>query len=143
MSGKKSLKFVSEKEKNIMKINRFIVLIALALLVVSTMGAVTYRASAHGTSVPVTQSQNCLLDQTDGTEVQSASDIDTVDLQCGDQNAPDTGISTTEQDGQEIVSAADTDNVNVEEQVGDQTGADNGVVVPESAQPTQPAPGNP
>ena len=106
-----------------MKINRFVALAVLALLVVGTMGAVTYRASAHGTSAPVAQTQNCSLDQADGTEVTSATDTDTVDLQCGDQSGADTTAET--------IGAADTDNVNVEEQVGDQNAADTGVEAPE------------
>jgi len=68
-----------------MKINRFVALTVIALLVVGTMGAVAYRAYAHGTSALAAQSQDCSLDQADGTEVQSATDTDNVDLQCGKQ----------------------------------------------------------
>jgi len=109
-----------------MKINRFVALAAIALLVVGTMGAVAYRAYAHGTSAPAAQSQDCSLDQADGTEVQSATDTDNVELQCGDQSGVDTA---------ETIGAADTDNVNVEEQVGDQNAPDTGVEAPETAQP--------
>jgi len=109
-----------------MKINRFVALAVIALLVVGAMGAVAYRAYAHGTTAPTAQSQDCSLDQADGTEVDSATDTDNVDLQCGDQNAAD---------GQETISAADTDNVNVEEQVGDQNAPDTGVEAPEPAGP--------
>ena len=124
---RKSLKSVGEKEKITMKINRFVALAVIALLVVGTMGAVTYRAYAHGTSAPAAQTQNCTQDQADGTELQSAGpDTDNVELQCGDQSGADTA---------ETVSAADTDNVNVEEQVGDQNAADTGVEAPEAAQP--------
>lgn len=75
------------------------------------------------------------MDQVDGIEIQPATDIDKVDLQCGDQNAPDTAVGAAESGGQETVSAADTDNVNVEEQVGDQSGPDTGVEAPEAAAP--------
>jgi uncharacterized iron-regulated membrane protein len=113
-----------------MKINRFVALAVLALLVVGTMGAETYRAYAHGTKAPSAQTSVCVQDQTDGTEVTTATDTDTFNLQCGDQNAPDTGISTFEQSGQETI-GADTANVNVEVQVGDQNAADTGVEAPE------------
>jgi hypothetical protein len=109
-----------------MKINRFVALVVIALLVVGAMGAVVYRAYARGTSAPAAQTQDCSLDQADGTEVKSTSDTDNVDLQCGDQNTADE---------QETISAADTDKVNVEEQVGDQNAPDTGVEAPEPAGP--------
>jgi hypothetical protein len=122
MRGKKLLKFMREKEKYSMKINRLVALAVIALLVVGTMGAVTYRAYAHRSSGQVAQTQDCSLDQADGTEVKSATDSDNVDLQCGDQNATD---------GQETIEANDTDKVNVEEQVGNQNAPDTGVEAPE------------
>jgi hypothetical protein len=124
-----------------MKINRYVALAVVALLVAGTMGAVTYRAHAQGNSTPVAQTQDCSLDQADGTEVQSATDTDTVDLQCGDQSSAggqDTASVANAPAGQETISAADTDNVNVEEQVGDQNAPDTGaagVEAPEMAQP--------
>jgi uncharacterized iron-regulated membrane protein len=132
---KTPLNFVSEKEKNAMKINRFVALAVFTLLVVGTMGAVTYRAYAHGTTAPAVQTDTCTQDQADGTEVTTATDTDTVNLQCGDQTVPDTGISAAEQGGQETIGAADTDNANVEQQVGDQSTADSSVEVPEPAGP--------
>ena len=70
-----------------MKIKRFIALVAIALLVVGAMGAISMKALAQSAA----QSQTC-DEQNDGsTEVQDASDTDNVDLQCGDQNAPDNG----------------------------------------------------
>jgi hypothetical protein len=113
-----------EKENNAMKINRFVALVVIALLVVGAMGAMTYRAYARGTSAPATQKQDCSLDQADGAEVQSAADTDNVDMQCGDQN---------DADGQETLGAVDTDNVNVEEQIGDQSVPDTAVEAPEQA----------
>ena len=122
-----------------MKLYRFFALAAIALLVVGAMGALSTRAFALGSAAPVTrvsaQAQDCSQDQADGTEVQFAADTDNVDLQCGDQSAPDT-VGAAEKSGQETVSAADTDNVNVEEQVGDQSGADGGVEAPEAASPS-------
>lgn len=110
-----------------MKLNRFIALVAIALLVVGAMGAIVTRSFAQGSNAPSVQSQDCSQDQADGAEVQNAPDTDNVELQCGDQNAPD---------GQESVGAADTDNV--EEQVGDQSGADTGVEAPEVEAPSAP-----
>ena len=119
-----------------MKINRFVALAVMALLVVGTMGAVTYRVYAHGTSAPTAQSQDCSLDQADGTEVQSATDTDNVDLQCGDQNTTDGQDTVSEANAstaQETVSPAQANNGNVEQQVGDQNAADTGVEAPEPA----------
>ena len=122
-----------------MKINRFVALAAIALLVVGAMGAVSMKVFAQGSHNPVTsisaQSDPCAQDQADGTELASAADTDNIDLQCGDQNAPDSTIGAAEQ---ETVSAADTDNVQVEEQVGDQSGADTGVEAPEIETPVAP-----
>jgi hypothetical protein len=109
-----------------MKINRFLALAAIAILAVAAMGAVSYRAYAHGTSSPATQSQDCSLDQADATELQSAGpDTDDVELQCGDQFDDDA----------EGIGEADTDGANVEEQVGDQNAPDTGVEAPEATQP--------
>jgi len=125
-----------------MKFNRFFVLTAIALLVVGAMGVISMKAFAKGSAAPVAQTsiqaqaQDCSQDQADGTEIQSATDTDNVDLQCGDQNAPDTSVEDAESGGQETVSAADTDNVNVDEQVGDQNGPDTGGEAPEVAAPT-------
>ena len=120
-----------------MKINRFVAMAAIALLVVGTLGAVVSHSHAltsrsQGTSISSAQSDPCAQDQADNTEVESATDTDTdnVELQCGDQNAPD--------NEQETVSAADTDNDQVEEQVGDQSGPDTGVEAPEVEAPSVP-----
>ena len=72
-----------------MKLNRFIALAAIALLVVGSMGAIATRSFAKGVNAPVAQSQDCSQDQADGAEVQNVPDTDNVELQCGDQNAPD------------------------------------------------------
>ncbi|HKI53103.1 MAG TPA: hypothetical protein VJ987_03185 [Anaerolineales bacterium] len=117
-----------------MKINRFIALAAIAMLVVGTMGLVVTHSFAlgshnQGTSINSAQSDACAQDQADGAEVASATDTDNVELQCGDQN---------EADGQETVSETDTDNDQVEEQVGDQSGPDTGVEAPEVESPAAP-----
>jgi hypothetical protein len=110
-----------------MKTNRWVALAAIAILVMGAIGAVSYRAYAQGTSTPVRQSQDCSLDQADGTELESAGpDTDNIELQCGDQTGADDA---------ETINAADTDNVEVEEQVGDQNGPDTGVEAPEDGQP--------
>lgn len=73
-----------------MKINRFIALASIALLVVGAMGAVSMKAFAQSGNPPA-QSQACHQQDDDAAEVQKAPDTDNVDLQCGDQNAPDNG----------------------------------------------------
>lgn len=114
-----------------MKINRFVALAAIALLVVGAMGAVSMKVFAQGSHNPVTsvsaQSDACAQDQADGTEVTSAEDTDNVELQCGDQNGADE---------QETVGAADTDNI--QEEVGDQNAPDTGVEAPEVEVPAAP-----
>lgn len=128
-----------------MKINRFVGLAAIALLVVGAMGAVSMRvfAQSAGSQVAQTsvQAQDCSQDQADGTEVQTAIDNDNVNLQCGDQNAPDgqqstSSVEAVDKGGQETVGGQDTDNVNVQEQVGDQSSVDTGTEAPESAAPS-------
>lgn len=115
-----------------MKINRFMALAAIAILAVTAMGFTGYQVFARGNQRQVTsispQADACAQDQADGAEVTSGTDTDNVDLQCGDQNAPDTGVEAAE--GQETVGAADTDNV--QEQVGDQTGPETGAEAPET-----------
>jgi len=80
-----------------MKLNRFIALTAIALLVVGAMGAIATRSFALGSHSPVAQisaqADACAQDQADGTEVKSATDADTIDLQCGDQSTLDTGAA--------------------------------------------------
>ena len=82
-----------------MKINRFIVLAAITLLVVGAMGAIATRSFALGSHSPVAQisaqAGACAQDQADGTEVKSATDADTIDLQCGDQSTLDTDAADT------------------------------------------------
>jgi len=120
-----------------MKLNRFFAMAAIALLVVGAMGAIASSSFALGSHKQVAGVSDkvdaCAQDQAAGAEVTSATDTDKVDLQCGDQNAADTGIEAADKGGQETVGAADTDTANVQEQVGDQTGADIGVEAPESA----------
>lgn len=65
-----------------MKINRFIALAAIALLVVGAMGAISMKVFAQ----PAAQAQNCDQQDDDSTEVQDAPDTDNVELECGDQN---------------------------------------------------------
>lgn len=73
-----------------MKINRFIALAAIALLVVGAMGAVSMKAFAQSGNPPA-PTQGCDQQDDDAAEVQNAPDTDNVDQQCGDQNAPDNG----------------------------------------------------
>ena len=104
-----------------MKLNRVVALAVIALLVVGAMGAIGARAFAQTHAAPAAQVQDCAADKTDDTaEAQSAgSDTDNVDLQCGDQNAPD---------DQEAVSGADI------QQVGSQNTSDMGAEVADGAE---------
>ena len=118
-----------------MKINRFIALAAIALLVVGVMGAVSMKVFALGstTNTPVATSV-CAQDQADATEVSpSATETDEVDTQCGDQHGPDAQGTEeapgTEQAGEHhrhdengTAEAPGTENGN--EQAGDQNGPD-------------------
>ncbi len=110
-----------------MKINRFIALGAIALLVVAAMGAISMKVFAQ-TFSPAKQSQDC-VQENDNTEVESADNTDADQEECGDQN---------EADGQETVGSADTDNI--EEQVGDQNASDTGPEEVESADGQEAAP---
>lgn len=91
-----------------MKLNRFIALAAIALLVVGAMGAIATHSFAKGVNAPVAQSQDCSQEQDDGAEVQNAPDTDNVELQCGDQNAPDEQETAGEVEGAEGVETAPT-----------------------------------
>jgi len=89
-----------------MKINRFIALAAIAVLVVATLATIATHSFAQGTTpTPPAQSQDCTQDQADGTEAQSANDTDSVEQQCGDQNASD----APEVQGQEAQGKEDTE----------------------------------
>lgn len=117
-----------------MKINRFIALAVIALLVVGVMGAVSMKVFALGstTNTPVATSV-CAQDQTDGTELPSATETDKVDTECSDEHGSGAqGIEEapgTEQAGEHhhhdengTAEALGTDNGN--EQAGDQNGPD-------------------
>lgn len=112
-----------------MKINRFVAMAAIALLIVGAMGAVSMKAFAKGSQAPVAQAGACAQDESDGTEIASAADTDTVELECGEQ------IEDGQPDG-----TADTDNIQeeVQEEVGDQSAPDTGVEAPEVETPVVP-----
>jgi uncharacterized membrane protein YkoI len=85
-----------------MKINRFLAIAVIVLLMVGAMGLLGMKAFAQGnTSLnhqASVQPQDCPQDQTEGSEVQDASpDTDNVEVQCGDQSTPD-GQETTGRD---------------------------------------------
>ena len=67
-----------------MKINRFIALAAIALLVVGAMGFITARGLAYGS--------NSHLQQVVSTQ---APDTDNVEEQVGDQSGADTGTTNS------------------------------------------------
>jgi len=110
-----------------MKINRFVAMAAIALLVVGAMGAVSMKAFAQGPQPPAPQADACAQDAADGTEIASAADTDTVELQCGEQ------VEDGQPDG-----TADTDNIQEELQEGDQSAPDTGVEAPEVEAPAAP-----
>ena len=78
-----------------MKINRFVAMAAIALLVVGAMGAVSMKAFAQSGNPPA-QSQTCEQQDNDMSEDQNTPDTDNVDLQCGDQNASGEEAESTE-----------------------------------------------
>lgn len=98
-----------------MKINRFIALAALALLVVGAMGALSLKGFAQSSNAPPAQTQPCDQQDDDTAEVPGAPDTDTVELECGDQH---------EADDAEGEAADGTDTDDVQEEVGDQNEAD-------------------
>lgn len=110
-----------------MKINRFVALAAIALLAVGAMGAISMKVSAQGAQPPAAQTDACAQDVADGAEVASATDTDTVELQCGEQ------VEDGQPDG-----AADADNIQEEVLEGDQNAPDNGVEAPEVEAPAAP-----
>jgi len=97
-----------------MKINRFIALALIALLVVGAMGFITARGLAHGS--------NSHLQQVVATQ---APDTDNVEDQVGDQSAADTGTTNV---GKQVSASgvADTGTTNVGKQVSASGVADTG-----------------
>jgi uncharacterized membrane protein YkoI len=81
-----------------MKIKRIYALVAIALLVVGAIGAISMNVFAKGTTSPAAQ-----------VTVQPGSDSDTTELQDGDQNAPE---------DQDAVNDVDSDTTELQE--GDQ-----------------------
>ena len=68
-----------------MKLNRFIALAAIALLVIGGMGTIATRSLAAPSASSTAQAQDCAQQDDDSTEVAETADTDNVDLQCGDQ----------------------------------------------------------
>jgi uncharacterized membrane protein YkoI len=86
-----------------MKLNRFVALAAIALLVVAAMGTFTLRSHAQNSSPAdkAVRAQNdpyAGQDQDDDTlEAENNDpDADNVDLQCGNQNEADDGVETAD-----------------------------------------------
>lgn len=75
-----------------MKLNRFLALAVMALLVVGAMGFTGYKASAQAPTPPPPAQVND-QSQADSAEVQAGPDTDTVDLQSGDQTGLDTAAA--------------------------------------------------
>ena len=124
-----------------MKINRFVALAAIALLIVGGMGTVaTHSLAASKTSAPA-QSQDCAQqddDSADAAQAAGAEDTDDIEEQCGDQNeadgpegaeeandaaaSQDPACAQQDDDSTEVAGTEDTDNVEL--QCGDQNEAD-------------------
>jgi uncharacterized membrane protein YkoI len=68
-----------------MKLNRFIALAAIALLVIGGMGTIATRSLAASKTAVSAQSQSCDQQDADTGESPGAADTDNVDLQCGEQ----------------------------------------------------------
>ncbi len=85
-----------------MKINRFVALALIALLVVGAMGAISYKVFAQGDVLhnvrTALQAPDCGQDETNDTEEQSGNDTDNIEEQCGDQNAPDEQAAESKED---------------------------------------------
>jgi hypothetical protein len=88
-----------------MKINRFIALAAIALLVIGAMGFLSYKAFAQTNQPPA--STDCNGQDDDAAEAVEAEDTDDVEEECGpqDENVDEAG-------------EADTDNVENEAEDG-------------------------
>jgi uncharacterized membrane protein YkoI len=72
-----------------MKINRFVALAVIALLVVGAMGAISVKVFAHSLNTPAAQTQPCDQEDDDSAEAQDAADTDDIEEECGDQNEAD------------------------------------------------------
>lgn len=83
-----------------MKIYRFVAFLTIALLAVGAIGAISMRAHAQMSTPPV-QAQSCAQQDNDAHEIQGATDVDNVDLQCGDQNGPDNQQEAQERESSE------------------------------------------
>ncbi len=127
-----------------MKINRFIGVAVIALLAIGAMGFITIRSYAQAGSPPAAKT---IKTASDTEDTASGVDTDQVQEQVGDQSGQDinSGVSTNSPDpanavkpetslnpAQEVpdnasetsINSTDTDNVQVEEQIGNQTGSD-------------------
>ncbi len=74
-----------------MKLNRFVAMAALTLLVVGAMGVVTVRTFAQSPTPPATQGQVPAAQDDEADAATQGPDTDTQDVQEGPQNGPDTG----------------------------------------------------
>lgn len=82
-----------------MKSKRFLALAAIALLVVGVIGMLGTKAFAQSATPPA-QPQECAQQDNDSVQAPNGPDTDNVDLQCDDQNTPDSG-----QEAQDVESA--------------------------------------
>ncbi len=94
-----------------MKINRFIALLAIAVLVVGVMGVISYRAFAQGGTNP--GSSDCGADTEDDDALEAAEtgpDTDDIQDDCGNQSGDETeDVNGTDTDkGADEAGEADT-----------------------------------
>jgi uncharacterized membrane protein YkoI len=100
-----------------MKINRFVALAVLALLVVGAMGFVTVRSLARTTNSPTAQDQACVDEQDDDSaDMQTEGpDTDNQDVQCGDQNETDAEAEDANGDAEQETAPSGTPVITAEE----------------------------
>jgi uncharacterized membrane protein YkoI len=79
-----SIKF--PKRRQPMKINRFIALAVIALLVIGAMGVISMKVFARSSSTTTAQTQPCDQEDEDSAEAPETADTEDIEEQCGDQN---------------------------------------------------------
>jgi uncharacterized membrane protein YkoI len=100
-----------------MKINRFVALAALALLVVGAMGFVTVRSFAQTPNPPVAGDQACANQQDDDSAAlqDAGPDMDDQEVQCGDQNEADGEAEDVNAGAEQETALSETPSITAEE----------------------------
>jgi uncharacterized membrane protein YkoI len=101
-----------------MKINRFVALAALTLLVIGAMGFVSMRSSAQTTNPPTMQDEVCAAQQADDDSAEAqadGSDTDALEVQCGDQNENDGEAEDANEGGEQETAPTGTPSITAAE----------------------------